>query len=255
MAKVSSPLREGGPPPLHSGLVKLMYHENASCFFRPVCPSASKVPLRRPTCFMVNPPPFSLPFSFWVECPQLHKLGTPLPPQKFGSGGVAIGFRWDGFQVILQEEGGWQAIAVWQPPPPPPPGSDAKNKCEHLNWPPILGPFHFHFFCGNFLMWVYGWMVRLGSPPPLARHEWCRAQKILLQCTTSKSHIGELAPMAFCDIRVAGCGEHLPAWGLRDDRIPGTDQAVRGGRHGQKLHSGFPPRQVDARRSMDACLS
>ena len=67
--------------------------------------------------------------------------------------------------------------------------------------------------------------------------------------------------MALCDIHVAGCGEHLPAWGLRDDRIPGTDQAVRGGRHGQKLHSGFPPRQVDAhssadaRRSTDACLS
>ena len=45
------------------------------------------------------------------------------------------------------------------------------------------------------------------------------------------------------------------------DRIPGTDQAVRGGRHGQKLHSGFPPRQVDARgcadarSSTDACLS
>ena len=55
--------------------------------------------------------------------------------------------------------------------------------------------------------------------------------------------------------------EHLPAWGLRDDRIPGTDQAVRGGRHGQKLHSGFPPRKVDAcgsadaRSSTDACLS
>ena len=27
------------------------------------------------------------------------------------------------------------------------------------------------------------------------------------------------------------------------DRIPGTDQAVRGGRHGLKLHSGFPPRR------------
>ena len=61
--------------------------------------------------------------------------------------------------------------------------------------------------------------------------------------------------MALCDIHVAGCGEHLPAWGFRDDRIPGTDQAVRGGRHGQKLHSGFPPRQVDARGSTDACLS
>ena len=42
---------------------------------------------------------------------------------------------------------------------------------------------------------------------------------------------------------------------------PGTDQAVRGGRHGQMLHSGFPPRQgdacgsADARSSTDACLS
>ena len=42
---------------------------------------------------------------------------------------------------------------------------------------------------------------------------------------------------------------------------PPTDQAVRGGRHGQKLHSGFPPRKVDAcgsadaRSSTDACLS
>ena len=70
--------------------------------------------------------------------------------------------------------------------------------------------------------------------------------------------------MALCDIHVGGCGEHLPAWGLRDDRIPGTDQAVRGGRHRQKLHSGFPPRQVDARKKKnsadarsgtDACLS
>ena len=72
----------------------------------------------------------------------------------------------------------------------------------------------------------------------------------------SKSHIGELAPMALCDMHGAGCGEHLPAWGLRDDRIPGTDQAVRGGRHGQKLHSGFPPpptpRQGHARGSADA---
>ena len=68
--------------------------------------------------------------------------------------------------------------------------------------------------------------------------------------------------MALCDIHVAGCGEHLPAWGLRDDRIPGTDQAVRGGHHGQKLHSGFPPQgqgdargSADARSSTDACLS
>ena len=87
------------------------------------------------------------------------------------------------------------------------------------------------------------------SPP------WRRAQKILLQRTTSKSHIGELAPLALCDIHVADCGEHLLAWGLRDERIPGTDQAVRGGCHGQRLHSGFPPRRVDARSSADACLS
>ena len=32
-----------------------------------------------------------------------------------------------------------------------------------------------------------------------ARHKWRRAQKILLQRTTGKSHIGELAPMALCD--------------------------------------------------------
>ena len=62
--------------------------------------------------------------------------------------------------------------------------------------------------------------------------------------------------MALCDIHVAGCGEHLPAWGLRDDRIPGTDQAVREGRHGQKLHSGPPPpRQGDGPGSADACSS
>ena len=83
-----------------------------------------------------------------------------------------------------------------------------------------------------------------GSPQPPAppkRQKWRRAQKVLLRRTTGKSHIGELAPMALCDIHVAGCGEHLPAWGLCDDRILGTDQAVRGGRHGQKLHCGFPP--------------
>ena len=40
-------------------------------------------------------------------------------------------------------------------------------------------------------------------------------------CTTGKSRIGEVAPMALCDIHGAGCGEHLPAWGLGDDRIPG----------------------------------
>ena len=64
-----------------------------------------------------------------------------------------------------------------------------------------------------------------------------------------------VACVALCDIHVAGCGGHLPAWSLRGDRIPGTDQAVRGGRHGQKLHSGFPPRQVDARGSADARIS
>ena len=88
----------------------------------------------------------------------------------------------------------------------------------------------------------FGTKTCVPPPPPRARHEWRRAQKILLQRTTSKSHIGEVAPMALCDIHIAGCGEHLPARGLRDDRILGTDQAVRGGRHGQKLHSGFPPK-------------
>ena len=94
-----------------------------------------------------------------------------------------------------------------------------------------------------------------------ARHKWRRAQKILLQRTTGKSCIGELASMALCDIHIVGCGEHLPAWGLRDDRILGTDHAVRGGRRGQQLHSGFPSRQVDvhgsadARSSADDCLS
>ena len=66
-------------------------------------------------------------------------------------------------------------------------------------------------------------------------------------------------PMALCDIHVAGCGEHLPAWGLCDDRIPGTDQAVRGGRHGQKLHSGSPPppqgRGMPAAVRMPVCHS
>ena len=45
--------------------------------------------------------------------------------------------------------------------------------------------------------------------------------------------------------------------GLRDDHIPGTDQAVRGGRHGQKVHSGFPPEAVrmPAVVRMPACHS
>ena len=53
-----------------------------------------------------------------------------------------------------------------------------------------------------------------------------------------------------------GLGTHNPrlvAWPL--ELGLGTDQAVRGGRHGQKLHSGFPLRQVDAHGSADAGLS
>ena len=49
----------------------------------------------------------------------------------------------------------------------------------------------------------------LQASPPLPP----RAQKILLQRTTGTSHIGEVAPMALCDIHVAGCGEHLPSLG------------------------------------------
>ena len=75
--------------------------------------------------------------------------------------------------------------------------------------------------------------------------------------TTSKSHIGELAPMALCDIHVAGTSQPgvfvMTAYRARI-RPSGEDA------HGQKLHSGFPPRKVDARgsadaRSTDACLS
>ena len=76
--------------------------------------------------------------------------------------------------------------------------------------------------------------------------------------TTGKSHIGEPAPMALCDIHVAGCGEHLPAWGLRDDRMtralirPSEEDAM-----GRSciVHPPPPPRQGDARSSTDACLS
>ena len=51
-----------------------------------------------------------------------------------------------------------------------------------------------------------------------------------VECITSGLHLsvfllGLPPPMALCDIHVAGCGEHLPARGLRDDRMPGTDQA------------------------------
>ena len=41
----------------------------------------------------------------------------------------------------------------------------------------------------------------------------------------------------------------------RNQPAPPPPPAGRGGRHGQKLHSGIPPRQVDARSSVDACLS
>ena len=38
-------------------------------------------------------------------------------------------------------------------------------------------------------------------------------------------------------------------------RSPGADKALRGGRHGQKLHSEFPPKQVAGRGTADACSS
>ena len=41
-------------------------------------------------------------------------------------------------------------------------------------------------------------------PPPPSPRIAQSAHKILLQRTTSMSHIGELAPMALCDIHVAG---------------------------------------------------
>ena len=65
-------------------------------------------------------------------------------------------------------------------------------------------------------------------------------------------HIGELVPMALCDIHFAGCSEHLPAWGLRDDRTPWAEVA---------FWIPPPPTQgdargsADARSSADACLS
>ena len=90
-------------------------------------------------------------------------------------------------------------------------------------------------------------------PPPFRRDvlEWLYRRR------------GNPPLLALCDIHAAGGGEHPPAWGLRDDRIPGTDQAVRGGRHGQKLQSGSPPPPgqgdarggADARSSTDACVS
>ena len=60
---------------------------------------------------------------------------------------------------------------------------------------------------------------------------------MLLQRTTSKSHIGELAPIALCDIHVAGCGEHLPAWGLCDDRrVHGSARSILKGGGVASIH-------------------
>ena len=41
----------------------------------------------------------------------------------------------------------------------------------------------------------------------------CHDQSSVPPPPPGKSHIGELAPMALCDIHVAGCGEHLPRLG------------------------------------------
>ena len=104
--------------------------------------------------------------------------------------------------------------------------STTRSAFDTCQYTALLAPTISRFICLWFCMFLTKAMPL--PIPPVLHH------------TTSKSHIGELAPMALCDIHVAGCGEHLPAWGLRDDRIPGTAQAVRGGRHGQRLHYGFP---------------
>ena len=62
--------------------------------------------------------------------------------------------------------------------------------------------------------------------------------------------------MALCDIHVAGCGEHLPAWGLRDDHMtralirPSGEDAT-----GRSCILESQPRQGDVRGGADACLS
>ena len=104
------------------------------------------------------------------------------------------------------------------PPQPPPPPTSMVNNEEHPTSSLGTGAQH-------------------PPPPP----------------PTPTPPMGEPAPMALCAIPVAGCGEHLPAWGLRDDRMLGTDQAVRGGRHGQKVHSGSPPPPPQGQG--DACVS
>ena len=62
--------------------------------------------------------------------------------------------------------------------------------------------------------------------------------------------------MALCDIHVADCGEHLPAWGLHDDRIPGTDQGRQGRTPWAEVAFWIPPGwQGDARGGAEAGLS
>ena len=56
-------------------------------------------------------------------------------------------------------------------------------------------------------------------------------------------------PPSHCVVRTSQPG----VFGMTAYR--GTDQAVRGGRHGQKVHSGCPPGRGDARGSANACLS
>ena len=92
------------------------------------------------------------------------------------------------------------------------------------------------------------------------RHGHPRAAKndasCLLQWSTAVTRNTQCS--VGCFVALAGRRRHPPP----PKHPPGTDQAVRGGCHGQKLHSGFPPpRQgdargsADARSSADACLS
>ena len=178
-------------------------------------------------------------------------LGPPPPPQRL----ALISFRQ-----------GWGPLPPGPPPPLPWTPSPPRSSKSLPPPPPFLSsspspsPSSGRAICrvvGDAIALLPGRPVRLTIGPQI---------QIQIQTPFSflppaspppppPSHIGELAPMALCDTHVAGCGEHLPARGLRDDRIPGTDQAGRGGRHGQKLHSGFPPpppRQGDARGSADA---
>ena len=95
-----------------------------------------------------------------------------------------------------------------------------------------------------------------GPPPPAAPPPPPRVLKNSWGVGRIKTGCSR-PPVGYNGTRVGGpsLGEPPPAL------IPGTDQAVKGGRHGQKLHSEFPPRKVDARgsadarSSTDACLS